>query len=154
MPRPRVYVETTIPSYYFDERLTPEIVRRREVTRTWWATANERYELMTGAPVLQELAAGPAHMQHLWMKLIRDLPVLAPAPPISSIYAVYRAHRLMPAGETGDGYHLAYASHYKCDILATWNFKHLANPNKFVHIRKVNASLGLPTPRIASPFDL
>jgi len=150
----RVYVETTIPSAYFDTRLAPETVRRRKWTREWWATADNDYELLTGPPVLAELAAGPEHARRSWMELIRDLPVLHPVPSIRGIYDMYRAHKLMPAGETGDGFHLAYASYYGCDILLTWDIKHLANPNKFGHIQKVNALLGLSTPRIVSPFDL
>jgi hypothetical protein len=46
----------------------------------------------------------------------------------------------------GDADHLALASYYKCDMLVTWNCRHLANANKQSHIRRVNALLGLETP--------
>ena len=53
MTKPRVYVETTIPSFYHDARTTPDIVARREWTRLWWSDAGDRAKdamKMIGAP--------------------------------------------------------------------------------------------------------
>ena len=47
MDKPRVYVETTIPSFYHEARLTPDIIARRDWTRRWWAVAAERHDLVT-----------------------------------------------------------------------------------------------------------
>jgi hypothetical protein len=57
MARDRVYVETTIPSFYHETRTDPDIVARREWTREWWSTAAELYELVTGPAVLDEWVA-------------------------------------------------------------------------------------------------
>lgn len=35
-----------------------------------------------------------------------------------------------------------------------WNCKHLANANKFGHIRRVNGLLGLFTPSLVTPLEL
>ena len=50
--------------------------------------------------------------------------------------------------------HLALASYYKCEFLVTWNCQHLANANKFGHIRRVNAMLGLFVPALVTPLEL
>ena len=60
----------------------------------------------------------------------------------------------MPRDPEGDALHLAFASYYKCDILLTWNCKHLANEDKRDHIIQVNSALNLSTPRIVTPLDL
>jgi hypothetical protein len=39
-------------------------------------------------------------------------------------------------------------------VLATWNFRHLANPAKRTHLRVLNGRLGLPVPEVVSPLDL
>ena len=44
MPKPRVYVETTIPSFYHEARAAADIAARREWTRRWWDGTPERYE--------------------------------------------------------------------------------------------------------------
>jgi hypothetical protein len=60
----------------------------------------------------------------------------------------------MPNNAGGDALHLAIASFDKCDILLTWNCKHLANANKFSHIRYLNNLLGLYVPAIVTPLEL
>ena len=42
----------------------------------------------------------------------------------------------------------------KCDVLASWNCKHIANANKTDHIRRVNAKLGYETPQLTTPLEL
>jgi hypothetical protein len=49
---------------------------------------------------------------------------------------------------------LALASYHRCDFLVTWNCQHLANANKFGHIRGINTMLGLFVPAIVTPLEL
>lgn len=56
--KPRVYVETTIPSFYFEIRKEPEMIARREWTRRWWDDERHHYDLVTSIPVLEELQRG------------------------------------------------------------------------------------------------
>ncbi len=60
----------------------------------------------------------------------------------------------MPRHPSSDALHLALASFHSCDILLTWNCIHLANANKFGHIQRVNAMLGLKMPFLATPNQL
>jgi hypothetical protein len=55
---PRVYLETTIPSY-LTARPSRDIVRaaEQEVTRTWWAS-REKFDLYVSELVAEEVAAG------------------------------------------------------------------------------------------------
>jgi predicted nucleic acid-binding protein len=154
MTKPRVYVETTIPSFYHEPRASADIVVRREWTRQWWKEAPERYELVTSPAVLDELAGGMPEWSRMRLELVRNLPLLPVEPAILEIVETYIRFRLMPADPGGDALHLALASHYKCDFLVTWNCRHLANANKFGHIRRVNTMLGLFVPALVTPLEL
>jgi predicted nucleic acid-binding protein len=156
MPKPRVYVETTIPSFYYDFRDSPAVVQRREATRAWWADAGERYELLTSSTTLAELAAGTRRdLVRLRMELLRGLSVTFTDPPIPAIVEHYLRQKLMPSKPTtADATHLALASYHGCDFLVTWDSRHLANPNKVTHIQRVNAALGLHVPEIVTPVEL
>src|SRR4051812_5655766 len=60
------------------------------------------------------------------------------------------AHQLMPRDAAGDARHLALATFHGCDVLATWNCRHLANVNKQAHLRRVNGASAMrrrPLPR-------
>ncbi len=151
---PRVYVETTIPSFYHDTRATPAIVARRDWTRKWWGDAPSRYELVTSPAVVSELQNGPPDRHGDWLSLIRGLPLLPIEPAIANIVRTYRSQKVMPDDPAGDALHLALASYHKCDFLVTWNCQHLANANKFGHVRRVNTMLGLFVPALVTPLEM
>ena len=150
----KVYIETSIPSFYYETRPEPEMVARRNWTRDWWDHYARKYELVVSDPVLDELERGVYPNQKQALKLIGDLPFLTVNAEVIEIAQVYIAHKTMPKDPTGDALHLALATYYKCDFLLTWNCNHLANANKFGHIDRVNAILGLASPRLVTPLEL
>lgn len=153
LPRPRVYVETTIPSAYYTDRDDPEMVLRRERTRRWWALAAESSEFVTSLAVLKELMRGKSRHVPSRLALLQGLPLLESAG-VRQTAQQYIASKLMPARPSDDALHLALASHHHCDVLVTWNYRHLANATKFDRIRRLNAQLGLSVPLITTPTDL
>jgi predicted nucleic acid-binding protein len=149
-----VYVETSIPSFYHELRTEPEMVARREWTREWWSLAQGRYELVTSPAVVDELERGDYPSRKECLELIEPLPLLALDPAVRDIVETYIARHVMPAEPAGDALHLALASFHQCEFLVTWNCRHLANANKFGHIRRVNALLGLYVPILVTPLEL
>lgn len=146
-----VYIETTIPSYYFETRTSVEAVAWRRATRIWWERYRGNYDLVTSDAVLAELRRAPTKKSSRSITLLSAVEVLREPTEIAKILAYYLSHRLMPAGAGGDAYHLAMASYYSADYLLTWNCRHLANANKIKHIEVVNARLGLSVPIITTP---
>jgi predicted nucleic acid-binding protein len=151
MPKPRIYVDTTIPSAYHTNRTDPGAVERRGTTRRWWQSAVRTSELLISDAMLQELSDGISDQVVLRLALVKGLEVLPSREDIAQTVAVYMHHKLMPQDPEGDALHLALASHHRCDALATWNYHHLANPNKLDRIRRLNEELGLIVPRICTP---
>ncbi len=152
--RKRVYIETTIPSFYYEVRTEPEMIARRNWTRTWWDSQRHVYELVTSVAVLDELEVGTFPNQDQALALLAEVPLVLVEPAITEIVEAYIQRLVMPQDPTGDALHLALASFHKCDFLLTWNVRHLANANKFVHIRRVNTLLGLFTPTLITPLEL
>jgi hypothetical protein len=153
MPK-KVYIETSIPSFYYEIRPEPVMVARREWTQMWWETQRSHYELVTGIPVLEELEQGNYPTKKLTLELLADLPVLPLEDAIDDIVKEYISRYVMPKHPLGDALHLALASYHRCQFLLTWNCTHLANANKFEHIRHVNHLLGLSVPIITTPVEL
>ena len=152
--KPKVYIETSIPSFYFEVRTEPEMVARREWTRLWWSQCRENYDAVSSEAVLVELSGGSFPGQIQALELANELPLLPIESAISEIVEAYIKHRLMPSDPLGDALHLAIASYHGCDFLLTWNCKHIANANKFAHIRRVNAILGIYCPSLVTPLEL
>lgn len=149
-----VYIETSIPSFYHEVRSEAEMVARRHWTRKFWDAGSEDYLLVTSAAVLEELENGEFPNKIDALRLIRSLPLLPTPQEIPEIVQAYVEHKVMPADPAGDALHLAMASYHKCDFLLTWNCKHLANANKFGHIRRINVMMGLFVPLLVTPLEL
>lgn len=154
MLKPRVYIETSIPSFYFELRTSPDAVARRDWTRQWWKEAQDQYELFVSPAVIEELSRGKPERSAERLALIQNLPVLKIEAEVIEIVQAYIQHRVMPADPAGDALHLALASFHECDFLITWNCRHIANANKFGHIHRINTTLGLFVPSLVTPLEL
>ena len=154
MPIPKVYIETTIPSFYHEVRTEPEMLARRLWTREWWGEHRLAYGLVTSDAVVDELERGDHPVVEKALSLIEPVDLLPIGTEVTDIVAAYIRHRLMPDDPLGDALHLALASFHKCDFLLTWNCRHLANANKFGHIRRINTLLGLFAPSLVTPLEL
>lgn len=152
--KPTVYIETTIPSFYYEVRTDAEMVARRQWTRDWWDNHRSNYELFTSEAVVDELERGEFPSKEDALTLIEDLPILEIDREIAETVTAYISYRVMPVDPVGDALHLAIASNHKCDFILTWNCRHLANANKFPHIRRVNGILGLFVPSLVTPLEL
>jgi len=88
------------------------------------------------------------------LTLATRISLLALNDAIAEVVDSYIAHHVMPSDPGGDALHLAAASFHRCDFLVTWNCRHIANANKFGHIRRVNDILGLGNPALVTPLEL
>ena len=150
----RVYIETTVPSFYYEKRKSPEMAARRLWTVEWWDDQKHRYELVTSVPVIEELERGNHPRKAEALELISNLALLPIEEEIYGIVDAYIEHKVMHKAPRGDALHLALASYHRCHFLLTWNCAHLANANKFEHIRHVNILLGLYVPVLTTPVEL
>lgn len=141
----RIYIETTIPSFYFEARRNAECISRRNWTRRWWDEHRHEHQLVTSLMVRDELSEPtyPESKRRSALALLAELPVLDLNARIDEIVDAYVENLLMPQQPVADAIHLALASFHRCDVLLTWNCTHLANPNKFRHIHSINRRLKL-----------
>jgi predicted nucleic acid-binding protein len=142
------------PSAYFTSRSSPEMIEKRVRTRKWWSEAALACEMVSSPVVFRELARGRSAHVPARLALVLDLRMLEVTPDALRIAKVYVERRIMPANPFEDALHLAVASYHECDALATWNYRHLAKPNKFNQIRRLNMKLGLWIPVITTPKQL
>ncbi len=150
--KPTVYIETTVPSYYCDERpsMAAEIARTRE----WWDQERADYECFISPVVLDELEAGSYPTRTARLALVEGFLLLEVAGEVVEIATVYQTRGLMPKAPVRDALHLAVASYYRIDYLLTWNCRHLANANKIRGIEMLNLQMGLSVPRLVTPSQL
>lgn len=147
----RVYIETSVPSAFVTTRDDAGSMHRRNVTREWWARQLARYESWISDNVILELGSGDWAGQAEAVRLVDSLPRLDIDREVLGVATRYIEEKLVPEGLAGDATHLAVASVYEVDFLLTWNIRHLANPNKLIHLTVINRRMGLLTPQIVTP---
>ena len=149
----RVYIETSIPSFYYTLRTDTESLARQSWTRKWWKEYANQFTLISSLAVIEELSAGTTEKTQDWIALVENLEMLSISDRIKQIAQIYIDRLIMPRDSSGDALHLAVASFHNADALLTWNCRHLANLNKIYLIRQINQGLGLPTPDLATPLN-
>ncbi len=151
---PTAYIETSIPSFYYTGRSDPLSFSRKLWTRQWWATIGAGFDLFSSPAVTVELNRGTLEkLKKLRIALVTELQMREINTDVLEIAQIYIKRLLMPDDADGDAFHLAIASYYNVSVLLTWNCKHLANPNKFGHIEKLNLELGIGVPLLTTPLN-
>jgi hypothetical protein len=152
--RPRVYIETTIPSYLTARPSRDAVRLGREIeTREWWDTRRADFDLVTSIFVLDECRRGDPTRAADRLALLANMPLLDPGPPVVRLAAeLVRTMQLPPTA--ADAAHVAVAAVHAVDYLLTWNCTHLANAALWGRIRTTCAAAGCRPPVICTPSQL
>ncbi len=155
MSLPRLYLETTIPSYLTAwPSGNAAIAGHQETTREWWVTCRERFELHVSQFVLDEAGAGDPEAARLRLEALRGLPELPATEAALALAIALLAEGAVPEKARTDAAHIAVAAVHGMDFLVTWNCRHIANAEKEPHIREVCALHGWRCPEICTPEQL
>ena len=153
--RPLVYVETSVISYMAARPSSnPLLAAQQEFTRTWWARAEQSFELCISPSVIAELTRGDESAAAARMAAIANLAVLHPRGAESELVAAYLAQLNLPGRAVADAEHIAAASVAGADYLVTWNCKHIANATIRKKVFEINSAHGVSMPIICTPEEL
>lgn len=137
----KVYIETSIPSFYYEIRQEPEMVARRNWTRKWWNRHRKYYKIVTSEAVTDELGRGDYPNKDKTLAMICKLTLLPIGEEISEIVQSYIQHQLMPKNPLGDAFHLAIISFHKniYILIFNLNIEFFPSMNHRCHINFLNA---------------
>jgi predicted nucleic acid-binding protein len=153
--KPRLYLETTIPSYLVARRSRDlRLAADQEATEEWWEQRRHEYELFVSQAVLDEAAAGDPAVAARRLSAIAGLPRLRATPEVDLLAARLLSEQIIPAIAAPDAVHLALAAAHRMDFLLTWNCKHLHNPRLERRIEAACCACGFVCPVICTPAEL
>ncbi len=151
MIRQKVYLDTTVPSAYFDDR-APD---RQKLTKEFW---NER--LLSFIPVIStivqiEIRDTPDSEKRFNMQnLIRGIEVLKPNEESDALAQEYVNRGIFPEKFASDASHVAIAVINGINFLVSWNFRHLVKVNTRREVNLINALMGYGQIEIIAPPEL
>jgi hypothetical protein len=153
--KPRLYIETTIPSY-LTARPNPliRIAANQQTTREWWDTKRNEFELFISDFVFDEAAAGDEVFAQKRLAVIAGIPLLEVTEEVDELAARLLEKGLIPLNAELDAFHVAVAAVHAMDFLLTWNCKHINNVSIIRRIERICAQSGFACPVICSPDEL
>lgn len=155
MPKPAVYIETSVVSYATSRPSRDLITAARQaLTREWFDLHAGRYELFVSQVVIAEASAGSPGPANDRTTFIRDFQVLEVSTESGELADVLVARHAVPAIAAEDALHIALAAVHGMDYLLTWNCKHIANAVRRLAIDKVCRRSGYEPPIICTPEEL
>src|SRR4051794_35622462 len=154
MHRPRVYLETTIPSY-LTAWPSRDLVRaaHQQITREWWSKRDE-FELYSSRLVIQECQAGDPQAAADRLAALAGVPLLEPTAEAADLAEALAEGVPLPERAAADALHIAIATVHGMNYLLTWNCTHIANVTLRPRIESVCRAAGFEPPLICTPEEL
>ncbi len=153
--KPRVYLETTIPSY-LTAWPSRDLVRaaHQQITRDWWDRRRAEFELYISQVVLRECQAGDATAAAERLKILQDLPLLEQTEEATRLAQALVDRVPLPERAAVDALPVAIAAVHGVDYLLTWNCTHIANATLRDPIESVCRANAYEPPAICTPDEL
>lgn len=147
----KIYLDTSIPNAYFDDRN----LLRKEITREFWKNLND-YEVFVSDLVVKEIGdTRDEQRKNDLLSLIDVFNILQSSEEeIRLIAEEYVIRGVTPIKKIEDAIHIAISSFYYLDVLISWNFVHIVKLKTKREINVINVLLGYNTLEIIEPSVL
>lgn len=152
--KPKVYIETSIPSYLSAWRSRDLIVAaNQEITKEWW-DSREQFDLYISALVIQEAGAGDPVAAQKRLEQLDDIPELNITEKVERFAEILIQKVPLPEKARIDALHIAVAALSGMDYLLTWNCTHIANAILRPKLEALCREFGYEPPTICTPQEL
>ncbi|MDE0165832.1 MAG: type II toxin-antitoxin system VapC family toxin [Bryobacterales bacterium] len=152
---PTAYIETSVISYLTALPSRDVVIAAyQQVTREWWRTARNRFELVASELVLQEAAAGDSAAARARLAELEAVTLLEATDDAAKLTRRFLDLGAVPSKAAEDAAHIAIAVTNGADYLVTWNFRHIANAVLRSRIEHVCRQARYEPPVICTPNEL
>lgn len=151
----KVYIETTVVSYY-TARLSRDLIvaARQAITRENWKRILDEFECHVSALVLLESEHGDTQAAKERMAAVSKLPVIRIDNESETLARELVEAGPIPREYMEDALHIALSARNGMNYLLTWNLAHIHNAQIEDDIRRVVEKYGYQCPIICSPDEL
>lgn len=148
LERQRIYADTSVYGGCFDEEFDSWSQLFFDQVRAG------RFALVASAVVERELQGAPQPVSEFYRSLSEFVELAALSDEALELRSAYLAAGIVGAASTDDALHVALASTTRCDLIVSWNFKHIVHAGKVPLYNAVNTLRGWPAIRIHSPPEV
>jgi predicted nucleic acid-binding protein len=149
----KLYLDTSTISHLFAED-TPE--KMSDTNKFWNDLINDKYEIYISPVVTEELKKCPEPKLSLLFQKLEQIrfDILETTNEVEELAREYINKGVLKEKSHDDCMHIAFAVVYDCDIIVSWNFRHLVNYRTVNEVKIVNAMNRYKEISIISPSML
>jgi predicted nucleic acid-binding protein len=153
--KPKLYIETTIPSYLVSMPSRDIIVAgHQQTTQLWWNLRKDNFDIFISQFVIDEVSAGDRVQAERRIKVIETFPQLDITDDVTRLAEALLLSKVIPPKAATDAAHIAVAAVHGVDYLMTWNCTHIANAIIFNAVKQICLEQGFTFPIICTPEEL
>jgi len=152
MRKQKIYIETTLFNYYFDE----DRENHPDAVRLFEDIAAGKYEAFTSLYVVDELEKAPGEKRDKMIALIEQYGITALAlnDEAERLADTYVEQGVIPQKYRTDGVHIAVASVNDLDLIISMNFQHIVKRKTKIGTGSINALNGYRAVEICTPMEV
>lgn len=144
----RVYADTSVYGGVFDDEFAEASQAFFDLVR------NNDFTLCVSEVVHQELSVAPEKVNELFQEFLPTAQLLDIGPDSLELQQAYIAEGILSEKWYDDALHVALATVAECNVIVSWNFKHIVNFRKIPLFNAVNVLKGYRQIAIHSPLEV
>jgi predicted nucleic acid-binding protein len=151
MKKETLYLDTSVPSAYYDKRTKD----RQKATIKFWREVLLGYEVYISEITVREIGDTKNEtLRKKFRNLIKGFKVLKINEKIQNLSRTYIEKGIFPERYIDDALHVAIASSHGISYLVSWNFEHLVKVKTRKEVNSINTLEGFREIEIVSPQEL
>lgn len=144
----KIYVDTSVFGGVFDEEFD------KPSQQLFEEIDSGRFTLVTSAIVEAEIEPAPNNVQLLFAKYAKNAYVVEITHEMLKLQSGYISSGVVTEKSLEDALHVAIATVSGCDMIISWNFKHIVHFDKIPKYNAVNILNGFGSIGIYSPLEV
>jgi len=121
----------------------------------WRLFVQGQYVMVLSEHTLRELTGAPEQVRRRPLEIPQEHRViLSDNDEAYALAEAYLEHRIVGPGSRSDALHVALAVVSECDVLVSWNFKHIVNLDRIRLFNAVSMEKGYRPIEIRSPKEI
>ncbi|MEK6690506.1 MAG: PIN domain-containing protein [Nitrospirota bacterium] len=151
MKKETLYLDTSVPSAYYDKRAK----ERNEATIKFWKEILPNYKIYISEITVDELENTRGEtLRKKFRRLVKTFEILKANERIRDLAKAYIENGVFSEKYIDDAIHVAIASFYGISYVVSWNFEHLVKVKTRKIVNAVNILEGFKEIEIVSPQEL
>ena len=144
----KIYADTSIFGGVFDDEFSDASKRFFELVR------NQKINLLISPIVEDEIEKAPKQVKDLYYEMLFFVEQIPVSQKVIDLQQAYIIENILTDKWSEDALHVALATIGNCDIIVSWNFKHIVNYKKIPLFNAVNILKGYKNLNIYSPLEI